>query len=136
MASPAVEHVVEPAVGPAVDLQARHPPAALQCHGGDLAAGIVECVEREEARNEDFNISTAESTTVLELAELIWHKVKGPDEPFRHVSDPGFTHDVQKRVPDVTKAKQVLGVEATTTLSDMLDEVIPWIAQAIKDGSI
>ncbi len=105
-------------------------------YGGDLARGIVECVERDEARNEDFNISTAESTTVLELAELIWAKVKGPDTPFSYVSDPGFEHDVQKRIPSVDKAKNVLGVEATTSLSDMLDEVIPWITQAIEDGSI
>jgi nucleoside-diphosphate-sugar epimerase len=105
-------------------------------YGGDLARGIVECVERDEARNEDFNISTAESTTVLELAELVWTKIKGPDVPFRHVSDPGFEHDVQKRIPSVDKAKNVLGVEATTSLSEMLDEVIPWIEQAIKDGSI
>jgi UDP-glucose 4-epimerase len=105
-------------------------------YGGDLAAGIVECVEREEAVNEDFNISTAESTTVLELAELIWSKVKGPDVPFRYVSDEAFEYDVQKRVPSVEKAKRVLGVEATTTLSEMLDEVIPWIEQAIKDGAI
>jgi UDP-glucose 4-epimerase len=105
-------------------------------YGGDLARGIVECVERDEARNEDFNISTAESTTVLELAELIWTKIKGPVVPFRHVSDPGFEHDVQKRIPSVDKARDVLGVEATTSLSEMLDEVIPWIEQAIKDGSI
>ncbi len=105
-------------------------------YGGDLARGIVECVERDEARNEDFNISTAESTTVLDLAELIWTKVNGSDKPFNYVSDPGFEHDVQKRIPSVDKAKDVLGVEATTSLSDMLDEVIPWIAQAIKDGSI
>jgi UDP-glucose 4-epimerase len=105
-------------------------------YGGDLAHGIVECVEREEAENQDFNISTAESTTVLDLAELIWTKVKGPDVPFRYVSDPAFEHDVQKRVPDVTKAKRVLGVEATTSLSDMLDEVIPWIERAIGEGTI
>jgi len=105
-------------------------------YGGDLARGIVDCVERDDARNEDFNISTTESTTVLELAELIWTKTKGPEVPFRYVSDPGFEHDVQKRVPDVTKAREVLGFEATTSLSDMLDEVIPWIAKAIDDGSI
>jgi UDP-glucose 4-epimerase len=105
-------------------------------YGGDLASGIVECVEREEARNQDFNISTAESTTVLELAEMIWTKVKGPDVPFRYVSDPGFEHDVAKRIPSVEKAKRVLGIEATTSLSEMLDEVIPWIDQAIADGSI
>jgi nucleoside-diphosphate-sugar epimerase len=105
-------------------------------YGGDLARGVVECVERPEARNEDFNISTAESTTVLELAALIWSKVKGPDVPFRYVSDPGFEHDVQKRVPDVTKAREVLGFTADTGLSEMLDEVIPWIERAIEEGTI
>jgi nucleoside-diphosphate-sugar epimerase len=105
-------------------------------YGGDLARGIVDCVERDEARNEDFNLSTAESTTVLELAEAVWTKIKGTDTPLRYVSDPGYTHDVQKRVPNVDKAKRVLGFEATTSLDDMLDEVIPWINQAIQDGSI
>jgi nucleoside-diphosphate-sugar epimerase len=105
-------------------------------YGGDLARGIVECVVQDAARNDDFNLSTAESTTVLELAELIWRKIHGPDKPFRFVSDDAFEYDVQKRVPDVSKAKRVLGYEATTSLSEMLDEVIPWIAQAMKDGSI
>jgi nucleoside-diphosphate-sugar epimerase len=77
--------------------------------------------------NDDFNLSTAQSTTVLELAEAIWHKVHGPDAPFRYVTDPPFEHDVQRRIPDVRKAKDVLGFEATTTLDDMLDEVVPWI---------
>ena len=105
-------------------------------YGGDLARGVVDAVESPAALNEDFNLSTAESTTVLELAEMIWSKIKGTDVPFRYVSDPAFDHDVQKRVPSVEKAKRVLGYEATTTLSDMLDEVIPWIEQAIKDGTI
>jgi nucleoside-diphosphate-sugar epimerase len=43
---------------------------------------------------------------------------------------------VKRRVPDVTKAKEVLGFEATTKLEDMLDEVIPWIKNAIAEGSI
>ncbi|MGZ4438322.1 MAG: NAD-dependent epimerase/dehydratase family protein, partial [Nocardioidaceae bacterium] len=68
--------------------------------------------------------------------ELIWKKIKGDDVPFNYVSDPGYEHDVQKRVPDVEKAKKVLGFEATTGLSEMLDEVIPWIEQAVKDGTI
>ncbi|MGZ4443077.1 MAG: NAD-dependent epimerase/dehydratase family protein [Nocardioidaceae bacterium] len=105
-------------------------------YGGDLARGIVEAVERDEARNEDFNLSTAQSTTVLELAAMVWAKVRGPDVPFRYVSDPPFAHDVQRRVPSVEKARRVLGFEATTGLSEMLDEVIPWIDRAIADGAI
>lgn len=105
-------------------------------YGGDLAKGIVTCMEHEAALNEDFNISTAESTTVLELAELIWRKIKGPDVPFRYVSDPAFEYDVQKRVPATDKAKRVLGFECTTNLDTMLDEVIPWIEAAMAEGKI
>lgn len=105
-------------------------------YGGDLAKGIAVCMEHESALNDDFNISTAQSTTVLELAELIWRKIKGPDVPFSYVSDPAFEYDVQKRVPSVTKAKEILGFECTTSLDTMLDEVIPWIQQAIAEGKI
>ncbi|MEN3309450.1 MAG: UDP-glucose 4-epimerase [Micromonosporaceae bacterium] len=105
-------------------------------YGGDLARGIAVAMEHEAARNEDFNISTEESTTVLELAEVIWRKIKGPEVPFRHVSDQPFEYDVQKRVPDVTKAREVLGYEATTSLDQMLDEVIPWVTQAVTDGRL
>jgi UDP-glucose 4-epimerase len=105
-------------------------------YGGDLAQGIVTAMEHPAALNDDFNLSTAESTTVLELAEVIWHKIKGDDVPFRFTSDEGFEHDVQKRIPSVVKAKDVLGFEATTSLSEMLDEVIPWITKAVVDGTI
>src|SRR6266567_2111391 len=105
-------------------------------YGGDLAAGVVTAMEHEDAVNEDFNLSTPESTTVLRLAELIWCKVKGPRVPLRIVSDEPFEFDVQRRVPATDKAKRVLGFEATTSLETMLDEVIPWIGAAIKAGTI
>ncbi len=105
-------------------------------YGGDLARGIVVAMEHDAATNDDFNLSTAESTTVLDLAAVIWHKIKGPDVPLRFVSDDPFEYDVQKRVPDVAKARTVLGFEATTSLDTMLDEVIPWVTQAVRDGRL
>lgn len=105
-------------------------------YGGDLARGIVAAMEHPAALNEDFNLSTAQSTTVRELAELIWAAVKGPDVPLRLAHDEPFAHDVQRRVPDVGKAKRILGFEATTPLSQMLDVVVPWIAQAVGAGAI
>ncbi len=111
-------------------------------YGGDLARGIRLAMESPKAVNEDFNLSTAASTTVLELAETIWemiHRRGGPigdDAPFRYVTDPPFEHDVQRRVPDVRKAREVLGFEATTTLDTMLDEVIPWIAAELQAGRV
>ena len=105
-------------------------------YGGDLAAGIVTAMEHPDARNEDFNLSTAESTTVLELAGAIWARIKGAGVPLRVIHDDPFTYDVQRRVPAVEKAKRLLGFEATTTLDQMLDEVIPWLSAAIEAGTI
>ena len=105
-------------------------------YGGDLAAGVVTAMEHPDARNEDFNLSTAEGVTVRQLAEVIWRKIKGTGVPLRLVHDDPFEYDVQRRVPATDKAKRVLGFEATTTLDTMLDEVIPWIDAAIKAGTI
>jgi UDP-glucose 4-epimerase len=105
-------------------------------YGGDLAHGIRLAMEAEAALNEDFNLSTAQSTTVRELAEVIWRKVHGPHQPLSLVSDPPYEHDVQMRVPDVRKAREVLGFEARTSLDEMLDEVIPWIRDEIKAARI
>jgi UDP-glucose 4-epimerase len=105
-------------------------------YGGDLAHGIRLAMESDAAINEDFNVSTAIGTTVLELAECIWRKVHVDGRPFRFVSDPPFEHDVQRRVPDTRKARELLGFEATTSLDQMLDEVIPWIRAEVEAGRI
>ncbi len=104
-------------------------------YGGDIAKGIIKAIFSPKAKNEDFNISTNKATTVLELAKMIWKKING-NKPFRYVSDPSFAYDVQKRVPDVGKAKRVLGFEAKTTLDQMLDEVIPWIKKQAEVGRL
>lgn len=104
-------------------------------YGGDLAEGIRLCIESEKSINEDFNLSTPVSTTVKELAAMIWKKVNG-DRRLTFISDKPFEYDVQKRVPSVEKAKKILGFEAKTDLSSTLDEVIPWIKEQIELGNI
>lgn len=104
-------------------------------YGGDLARGIRLAIEHPEALNQDFNLSTARSTTVLELAELIWQRLR-EGEPFRYVSDAPFEYDVQRRVPEVSKAKRLLGFEASTSLERILDEVIPWVREQVGLGNI
>lgn len=104
-------------------------------YGTDLARGVVTAMEHPRALNTDFNLSTAESTTVIELAEKIWQRLR-PGTEFRFVTDEPFEHDVQKRVPDVSKAREVLEFEATTTLDQMLDDVVPWVVDATDKGLI
>jgi len=108
-------------------------------YGGDLARGIAAAMFHPAALNEDFNLSTPTPTTVRELAQAIWEKVHGAGDagkPFRFVSDAPYPHDVARRVPDTTKARSVLGFEAVTGLSEMLDEVVPWVRREIAEGRL
>lgn len=100
-------------------------------YGGDLAHGIRLCIEHPAAYNEDFNLSTAVGTNVVELAQKVWARIR-PNVPFRYVTDAPFPYDVQMRVPDVSKARRLLGFEALTSLDRVLDEVIPWITVQVK----
>jgi nucleoside-diphosphate-sugar epimerase len=104
-------------------------------YGGDLARGIRLCIESEKAVNNDFNLSTPVSTSVKELATLIWKKING-GKSLTFIHDTAYEYDVQKRVPSVEKAKKILGFEADTDLSATLDEVIPWIKQQVELGNI
>ena len=104
-------------------------------YGGDVARGIRLCIEKKESLNEDFNISTNVSTTVLELAEKIWKRMR-KGSPFSVVHDEPFEYDVRVRSPDVSKAARLLGFRAETSLDVILDEVIPWVEECVSLGLI
>jgi nucleoside-diphosphate-sugar epimerase len=100
----------------------------IRCYtnGKDLARGIRMVIESEKAINNDFNISTPRSTSVLELAQVIWDMIN-PGKAFKFITDEPFEYDVQKRIPDVTKAKEILGFEAEISLEESIKEVIHYI---------
>jgi nucleoside-diphosphate-sugar epimerase len=50
------------------------------------------------------------------------------------VHDQPYPHDVQRRVPDTTKARRLLGFTAQITLDEMLDEVIASVKDVISAG--
>ena len=109
----------------------------IRCYtyGGDLARGIVESLENENANNEDFNLSTKEPLSVLDVAELIWQRVYGDLKGFEYVSDEPYRYDVENRIPDTSKAEQLLGFCAETRLDEILDEVIEFVRQGIEIGA-
>ena len=105
----------------------------IRCYtyGGDLARGIVDSLENNESTNQDFNLSTDEITTVKDLVEKIWTKINGNRKLELEYETP-LKYDVQKRIPDCSKAKKILNFKATKTLDGCLDEIIPWVSNAIK----
>jgi UDP-glucose 4-epimerase len=95
-------------------------------HGKDIARGVRMVVESQEAANEAFNISTSQGHSVLELAEIVWNRLN-PGVPFNYKTVPGFEYDVQKRIPDVEKAYNILGFKAEYKLEDAIDELIEYM---------
>lgn len=102
----------------------------IRCYtnGKDIARGIRLAMESPNGHNDIFNISAERSTSVRELAEIVWRKIHGT--PLRLTHLPSYIHDVQKRIPDVTKAKRQLNFEATIPLEESVDEVIEWMRQS------
>ena len=103
-------------------------------YGGDLARGIRLAVESPVARNGTISLP-ADKPSGARLAELIWKKIR-PGDPFRYISDKPFRYDVQRRIPNIEKAKRILKFEATTSISDALDEIVPWIREQVAVGAI
>jgi UDP-glucose 4-epimerase len=92
-------------------------------HVRDIGRGVVMAMEAEAARNQDFNISAAEETRIIDLARLI-HDLCRPGVPFRIEHVAPLPHDIQRRIPEVSKAREVVGWQAEIPLHRGLEEVI------------
>ena len=76
-------------------------------YGGDLARGVVDRDgARGRARTRTSTSPPRRAPPSLQLAEVIWRKVKGDGVPLRIVHDEPFEYDVQRRVPSTEKAKR------------------------------
>jgi UDP-glucose 4-epimerase len=100
-------------------------------HVRDLANGIVMCIDNPSAVNEDFNLGTDEETAILDLARMMW-EIAGRKEEFMTRSVPGFTHDIKRRVPDYSKAKEILGWRPMVPLDEGLKEYLNWLKKELK----
>lgn len=98
-------------------------------HISDHVDGIIRCVEKDEANNKVFNIGATREITIEGLARLIWQLIRG-DEPakikFIPYSTFGKYEDVMRRVPDITRARELLGFEPKVDMEDGLKMTIRW----------
>ncbi len=102
------------------------------CNVSDVVAGVTALAECEPANGEVFNIGAQDEISILELA----HKVKertGSSSPivtvpYNEAYEAGF-EDMQRRVPDISKIKRVIGWEPRKTLDQTLDEIIAYFRE-------
>jgi UDP-glucose 4-epimerase len=98
----------------------------------DHVAGIAAAVESSRADNLVVNLGAEEEISISALAELIWRLVQGEDSPVRIERIPyesfGKYEDVVRRVPDISRARELLGFEPKIDLETGLRETIRWQA--------
>ncbi|MFL5967782.1 MAG: NAD-dependent epimerase/dehydratase family protein [Gaiellaceae bacterium] len=90
----------------------------------DMVDGLLRALEREEAIGESFNIGNARSTvTVLDLAQRIKRVAESESEI---IFRPLHYTDVEIRIPNVDKARKLLGFDAKVDLDEGLARTIAW----------
>ncbi|MFN8369802.1 MAG: GDP-mannose 4,6-dehydratase [Bacteriovoracaceae bacterium] len=96
----------------------------------DHVQGFIKCLEMDEANNQVFNIGATREITILDLSRLIWKLVRGESDEARIKIIPyesfGKYEDVRRRIPNITKARTLLGFDPKTDLETGLKKTILW----------
>jgi UDP-glucose 4-epimerase len=98
------------------------------CHIDDAIIGTIQSIELESANGHIINIGSNEEMTILEHAKTIWRIVNGNEEPnikFIPMKEVfGKYREIQRRVPDLTKAKKLLDYEPKILFEDGIADVV------------
>jgi len=101
------------------------------CYIDDMVEGIFLCLEEEKAIGEVFNIGNPKGTiTILGLAEKVIQLAKSCS-PIRHT--PRSYVDVELRIPNIEKIKDLLGFKPKVDLNEGIKRTIEWYVNRI-DG--
>ena len=94
------------------------------CYVDDMVDGTLLVLERPEAVGQAFNIGNPRSTvTIYDLATRIKRLA---DAPGSIVFQEVHFQDVELRIPNVDKARELLGFEAKVELDEGLERTIEW----------
>lgn len=96
------------------------------CHVLDAIDAVLKITKDDKTIGEVFNIGGEGETTIQQLAEKIIRNTKSQSQiTFTSYSDayPAGFEDMQRRVPDITKAKAALNWKPTRSLDQMISDI-------------
>jgi nucleoside-diphosphate-sugar epimerase len=100
------------------------------CYVDDIIEGIMATLERPEAIGQAFNIGNPRSVvTIHNLAREI---VRLSSSRSRIVHVPFTSADVELRIPDIGKARDLLGFEPQIDLEEGLLRTIDWYRRSLR----
>jgi UDP-glucose 4-epimerase len=96
---------------------------------GDVADALLKLLDEPRAVGEVFNIGSDKEIAIGDLAHQTRALCQSRSEirfiPYDQAYEPGF-EDMQRRVPDVSKAANLIGFRSTRSLDDILMSVIAY----------
>ena len=102
----------------------------------DAVEGTMLTATVREAAGQVFNIGASHETSILELAHLIRDLTNSSSKiahlPYASIYGANF-EEARRRVPDVTRAKEILGFEASTLLEEGLKRTLDWFQEHKSD---
>jgi len=97
------------------------------CYVGDVVTGLVALSEHPEAFGKVFNLGGVEEVSISDLARRIIERSGSASEvefvPYDVAYEEGF-EDMERRVPNNARARDLVGFAPTATLDDIIDRVI------------
>lgn len=97
------------------------------CYCHDLIEGMLLLMDQDDHTG-PINIGNPVENTMLELAEAV---IEGVGSSSKVVHKPLPKDDPQRRCPDITRAKELLGWEPKINLQDGLQQTIDWYRKEI-----
>jgi UDP-glucose 4-epimerase len=105
------------------------------CYVSDTVNGIVRAIESKKAIGHVINIGSNEEVSIITLGKKIIDLTdsKSEIEFISYEQFGGHYEDVKRRVPDLSKAEEILGFEPKISLGDGLIETIRWHRGMLKE---
>ena len=98
------------------------------CFVDDLISGIILLLNSDE--HLPVNIGNPNEMTILQFAEAI-NEITGNKAGVTYLPDDRSTRDPQRRQPDITRARTILGWEPQYSLEDGILKTIPYFKQKL-----
>jgi len=100
------------------------------CYIDDIVDALLLCLERPEAVGQCFNVGTPRGTVTVYGLALAVVRVCGSQSPIVFV--PKTYVDVELRIPNIAKARRVLGYEPQVHLEEGLRRTAAWYRERME----
>jgi UDP-glucose 4-epimerase len=99
---------------------------------GDVVRAMLGLIDEPRAVGQVFNIGNGQEITIGDLAVRIKDLTKSTSTilrvPYEQAYEAGF-EDMPRRVPDISKVRELVGYEPTVELDEILQRVIEYFRQ-------